>query len=69
MYFLDYLKESSSLEAKNCMYRILMAGKYHNVGQSAGWSCWSEVKRIFRVGMWQWKKHGSTATHLKQKYR
>ena len=32
MYFLDYLKDSSRLETKNCMYRILMAGKYHNVG-------------------------------------
>ena len=37
MYFLDYLKDSSRLEAKNCMYRILMAGKYHNVGYFKYW--------------------------------
>ena len=37
MYFLDYLKGSSRLEAKNCMYRILMAGKYHNVGYFKYW--------------------------------
>ena len=36
-YFLDYLKDSSRLEAKNCMYRILMAGKYHNVGYFKYW--------------------------------
>ena len=37
MYFLDYLKDSSRLEAKNCIYRILMAGKYHNVGYFKYW--------------------------------
>ena len=37
MYFLDYLRDSSRLEAKNCMYRILMAGKYHNVGYFKYW--------------------------------
>ena len=36
---------------------------------SAVWSCSSEVKRIFCVGMWQWMKHVSTTTHLKQKDR
>ena len=39
MYFLDYLKDSSRLKAKNFMYRILMAGKYHNVG-------------YFKYGLW-----------------
>ena len=33
--------------------------------QSATWSCSSEVKRIFCVGMWQRMKHGSKTTHLK----
>ena len=37
MYILNYLKDSSRLEAKNCMYRILMAGKYHNVGYLKYW--------------------------------
>ena len=37
--------------------------------QSTVWSCSSEVKRIFCVGMWQWMKHGSITTHLKQKDR
>ena len=37
MYFLDYLKDSLRLEAKNCMHRILMAGKYHNVGYFKYW--------------------------------
>ena len=37
MYFLDYLKDSSRLEAENCMYRILMAGKYDNVGYFKYW--------------------------------
>ena len=37
--------------------------------QSAVWSCSSEVKRIFCVSRWQWMKHGSATTHLKQKYR
>ena len=34
IYFLDYLKGSSRLEAK---YRILIAGKYHNVGVFKYW--------------------------------
>ena len=33
--------------------------------QSAVWSCSTDIKRIFCVGMWQWMKHGSTTTHLK----
>ena len=37
MYFLYYLKDSLRLEAKNCMYLILMAGKYHNVGYFKYW--------------------------------
>ena len=37
--------------------------------QSAVWSCSSEVKSIFCVGMWQWIRHGSSTTHLKQKDR
>ena len=37
MYFLDYLKDSSRLEAKNRMYLILMAGKYHKVGYFKYW--------------------------------
>ena len=35
--------------------------------QSTVWSCSSEVKRIFCVGIWQWMKNESTTTHLKQK--
>ena len=35
--------------------------------QSVVWSCSSEVKRIFCVGLWQWMKHGSTTTLLKKK--
>ena len=35
--------------------------------QSTVWSCSSKVKRIFCVSMWQWVKHGSTTTYLKQK--
>ena len=31
MYFLDNFKGSSRLGAKNCMYCILMVGKYHDV--------------------------------------
>ena len=37
--------------------------------EGAVWSCSNEIKRIFRVGMWQWMKHGSTTTHLAQKDR
>ena len=37
--------------------------------QSAVWSCSSALNRIFYVSMWQWMKHGSTTTHLKQKDR
>ena len=35
--------------------------------QIAVWSCSSEVKRIFCVGMWQWMKHGSNTTQLQQR--
>ena len=36
---------------------------------SAVWSCSSEVKRIFCVGILYWMKNRSTTTHLKQKDR
>ena len=35
--------------------------------QSAVWSCSSEVKKIFYVGMWQWMNPGLVTIHLKQK--
>ena len=49
--------------------RLLTLDKNNNMStiQSAVWTCSSEVKRIFRVGMWPWMKHGSTTTHLEQK--
>ena len=37
--------------------------------QSAVWSCSSQVKRIFCVGIWQRMKHGTTTTHRIQKDR
>ena len=37
MYFLDYLMDSSRLEAKNYIYRIFMSGKYHNIGYFKYW--------------------------------
>ena len=48
MYFLDYLKDSSRLEAKNCMYRILMAGKYHNVGYFKYW-LWGPFHNVYQA--------------------
>ena len=36
-YFFDFLKQSSRSGAKNCMYRILMAGQYHDIRDFKYW--------------------------------
>ena len=51
--------------------RLLTPDKNNNASriQNDVWSCSSEVKRIFCVGMWKWMKHGSITTDLELKDR